>query len=160
MFSWIYSFFIPYLKDFVLVYKIIIKLVALFFILVEFSNMLKLFSNSYFWKPLPSKGSWMGDHTLYAQIENPFKHVHEYGDRYELYTWSSLYFQLVYQLIFSCLYTHLWFSIYVCFKTLKSINFYWYLLFHTYILLAQRPITLVLMMINSCSYSTNDLMFI
>ena len=26
-------------------------------------------------------------------------------------------------------------------------------------LLAQRPITLVLMMINSCSYSTNDLMF-
>ena len=27
-------------------------------------------------------------------------------------------------------------------------------------LLAQRPITLVLMMINSCSYSTNDLVFI
>ena len=27
------------------------------------------------------------------------------------------------------------------------------------ILLAQRPITLVLMMINSCSYSTNDLVF-
>ena len=26
--------------------------------------------------------------------------------------------------------------------------------------LAQRPITLVLMMINSCSYSTNDFMFI
>ena len=26
--------------------------------------------------------------------------------------------------------------------------------------LAQRPITLVLMMINSCSYSTNDLVFI
>ena len=26
-------------------------------------------------------------------------------------------------------------------------------------LLAQRPITLVLMMINSCSYSTNDLVF-
>jgi len=31
-FSWIYSYFIPYLKDFVLVFKIIIKLVALFFI--------------------------------------------------------------------------------------------------------------------------------
>ena len=28
-----------------------------------------------------------------------------------------------------------------------------------YVLLAQRPITLVLMMINSCSYSTNDLVF-
>ena len=28
------------------------------------------------------------------------------------------------------------------------------------LLLAQRPITLVLMMINSCSYSTNDLVFI
>ena len=27
------------------------------------------------------------------------------------------------------------------------------------VLLAQRPITLVLMMINSCSYSTNDLVF-
>ena len=27
-------------------------------------------------------------------------------------------------------------------------------------LLAQRPITLVLMMINSCSYGTNDLVFI
>ena len=27
------------------------------------------------------------------------------------------------------------------------------------LLLAQRPITLVLMMINSCSYSTNDLVF-
>ena len=26
-------------------------------------------------------------------------------------------------------------------------------------MLAQRPITLVLMMINSCSYSTNDLVF-
>ena len=26
--------------------------------------------------------------------------------------------------------------------------------------LAQKPITLVLMMINSCSYSTNDLVFI
>ena len=26
-------------------------------------------------------------------------------------------------------------------------------------LLAQRPITLVLMMINSCSYSTNDVVF-
>ena len=26
--------------------------------------------------------------------------------------------------------------------------------------LAQRPITLILMMINSCSYSTNDLVFI
>ena len=28
-----------------------------------------------------------------------------------------------------------------------------------YLMLAQRPITLVLMMINSCSYSTNDLVF-
>ena len=36
---------------------------------------------------------------------------------YELYTWPSYHiFQLVSQLIFSCLYTHLCFSIYVCFK--------------------------------------------
>ena len=31
--------------------------------------------------------------------------------------------------------------------------------FWTAFLLARRPITLVLMMINSCSYSTNDLVF-
>ena len=30
---------------------------------------------------------------------------------------------------------------------------------YTRVLLAQRPITLVLMMINSCSYSTNDLVY-
>jgi len=32
-------------------------------------------------------GGWMGDHALYAHIENQFKHVHEMGGReYELYT--------------------------------------------------------------------------
>ena len=34
-----------------------------------------------------------------------------------------------------------------------------YCLYHRMLVLAQRPITLVLMMINSCSYSTNDLVF-
>jgi len=48
MFSWIYTYFVSYLKDIVLVFKIIIKLVAYFFILEEFSIILKLFSNSYF----------------------------------------------------------------------------------------------------------------
>ena len=42
IFSWIHSCFIPYLKDFVLVYKIIIKLVALFFILVEFFKLYQI----------------------------------------------------------------------------------------------------------------------
>jgi len=34
---------------------------------------------TYFWKPLPSKGGWLGDHALYVYIENHFKHVHEMG---------------------------------------------------------------------------------
>ena len=70
--SWIYTCFIPYLKDFVQVFKIIIKLVAYFFILEEFSIMLKLFSNPIFESP-PSKGGWIGDHALYTLIENLFK---------------------------------------------------------------------------------------
>ena len=39
--------------------------------LEEFSIKLNLFSNL-FLKTLPAMGGWMGDHALYAQIENHF----------------------------------------------------------------------------------------
>ena len=41
-------------------------------------------------------------------------------------------------------------------RVTRIVNLYWVDMNG---LLAQRPITLVLMMINSCSYSTNDLVF-
>ena len=48
MFSWIYSCFITYLKDFVLVFKIIIKLVAYFLIFGRVFNYVKIIFKSYF----------------------------------------------------------------------------------------------------------------
>ena len=63
-----YSCFIPYLNDFVLVFKIIIKLVAYFFILEEFSNLSKLFLKLIFeypfhrrtdgWATTPCEPNW------------------------------------------------------------------------------------------------------
>ena len=35
----------------------------------------KLIFKLIFENPYPSMGGWMGDHALYAQIENLFKHV-------------------------------------------------------------------------------------
>ena len=95
-FHGIYSYFIPYLKDFVLVFKIIIKLVTYFFVLEVIFQLCLNYFHILFWKSLPSKGGWLGDRALYAHIENLFKHVHEMSGReYELYTWFSLYFHLV-----------------------------------------------------------------
>ena len=64
MFSWIHSCFIPNLKDFILVFKIIIKLVRI----LHFSRVFQTcyIFKSYFWKPLPFKDGWLGDHALYA----------------------------------------------------------------------------------------------
>jgi len=45
-------------------------------------------------------------------------------------------------------------------KTLNVIKFIKHHVLYRFGVLAHRPITLVLMMINSCSYSTNDLVFI
>ena len=110
-FHGIYYCFIPYLKDFVPVFKFFIKLVAYFFILVEFSNMLNLFSNLFLKTPTHN-GRLDGRPCLVCIIKNLFKHVHEMGGReYELYTWFSLCFQLVSQLIF-ILYTHI--CLYIC----------------------------------------------
>ena len=67
--SWIHLYFILYLKDFALVFKIIIKLVSLFFNLIEFSNMIKVFSNHIFENSCQPKGGWMSDHALYTRIE-------------------------------------------------------------------------------------------
>ena len=49
-----------------------------------------------------------------------------------------------------CIYTYTYMCVCVC----VCVNYV------RICVLAQRPITLVLMMINSCSYSTNDLVFI
>ena len=79
----------------------------------------------------------------------------------------------VYAYMFSILFMHFyWRSLCLCCAWVKG-EFLWSLsLIHTYItpwvlssskrgrLLSQRLITLVLMMINSSSYSTNDLVFI
>ena len=56
-FHGIYSCFIPYLKDFVLVCKIILKLVHILHFGRVF-KLVKIIFKSYFWKPLPSKG-WL-----------------------------------------------------------------------------------------------------
>ena len=135
MFSWIYSFFIPYLKDFVLVYKIIIKLVALFFILVEFSNMLKLFSNPIFENSYLPKGGWMGDHALYAQIENLFNMcmnkevIMSYLlDSHYIFNWYHNWYFYICILIFV-------FSIYVWFKLqIVSISIGIYIFIHIYMI--------------------------
>ena len=95
--------------------------------------MLKLFFKLIFENPYPFIGGWLGDHVLYAHIENQFKHVHEKGGReYELYTWSLLCFQLVSQLI-SILYTHIYF--YICMLQLQivSISIGIYSFIHIYV---------------------------
>ena len=69
---YIYICFIPNLKDLVLVYKIIFKL-AFTLQLVEFSNMLKVFSNHIFENPYQLKGGWMGDHDLNTLTLNIFQ---------------------------------------------------------------------------------------
>ena len=69
----------------------------------------KLFSNLIFWKPLLSKGGWLRDHALWAYLKI-FLTCAWKGGIYELYTFSSLCFQLVSQLA-SVLYTHICFDI-------------------------------------------------
>ena len=63
--TWIHLYFIPYLKNFVLVFKVIIKLVSLFFNLVKFSNMLNYFQTLIFENPT-FKDGWMGVYALYT----------------------------------------------------------------------------------------------
>ena len=78
VFYGIYFCFIPYLKDFVLVYKFFIKLVRILHCGRVFQQ--TIFSNL-FLKTLPITGGWLGDHAVYVHIENLFKHVHEMGGR-------------------------------------------------------------------------------
>ena len=85
MFHEKYFCFIPYLKDFVLVYKISHLTSCEIFRYGRVFQIYFIFQ-TYFWKPLPFKGGWMGDHAMYAYIENHFKLEHEMGGRlYEIY---------------------------------------------------------------------------
>ena len=80
-------------------------------------------------------------------------------------------FDLFYLHLHACLWATLHIYIVYCYAWVKGELLWSFTLIHAYItpcvlssskrgrLLAQRPITLVLMMINSCSYSTNDLVF-
>ena len=76
-FSWIIFLFYSLLEGFRTSLQVFHKTSCVILHLVEFSIMLKIIFKSYFWKPLPSKGGWMGDHALFAQIENHFKLVHD-----------------------------------------------------------------------------------
>ena len=71
IFHGLYSCFILYWKDFVLVFKFIIKLLHILHYGRVFKyakkNFKLIFENTY-----PFKGGWLGDHALYAQIENHF----------------------------------------------------------------------------------------
>ena len=68
VFHEIYSCFISCLKNFVLIFQIYHKTSYVILHLEEFSIMLNYFQ-TYFWKPLPLKGGWMGDHALWAELK-------------------------------------------------------------------------------------------
>ena len=71
----------------------------------------------------------------------------------------------------TCLWAFIAYLLFICDAWVKGELLWRFTLIHAYItpwvlssskrgrLLARKPITLVLMMINSCSYSTNDLVF-
>ena len=96
-----------------------------------------LFSNL-FLKTLPSKGGWMGDHAHVCFIVKIILNVNMIGRiGYMRYTFDIIvvsigiigFFQLVSILTF--LYTHIFVCMYAFIS--YSINFDWYLTFHTYI---------------------------
>ena len=77
-------------------------------------KLVKIIFKSYFWKPLPSKGDWMGDHALYAQIENLFNmYMNRVGgmsytlDPHYIFNWYHNWY------LFCIL---IFISIYVCFN--------------------------------------------
>ena len=113
MFLWIYSCFILYLKDLILVFKIIFKLVFIPQLVVIFKYV-QIFFKSYFWKSLPTLGRMVERRCLICPYWISFKLVHDKGGRYELYTWSSCYCIFVYSYMF---------FIYVCFKFQVAILF-------------------------------------
>ena len=105
MFSWIYTCFIPYLKDLGLVFKIIIKLARILHFGRVFKHV-KIILKSYFWKPYHLRvAGWAIMHCMLKL--KIFVNMCMKGRYYEFYTWSSLYFQLVSQLILLSLYTHI-----------------------------------------------------
>ena len=110
-------------------------------------KLVKIIFNSYFWKPLPSKGGWMGDHALHALIENLFNmcmnrvvgmsYTHDlhvilflYAHMYFLYIYASnfnWYFHTYIYMIWLCL-QHLYILKYKLFLTkldlLLNVNYF------------------------------------
>ena len=87
---------------------------------------------SYFWKLLPNKGGWMGDHALYTLLEYLLNSciIREVA-------WVIYLILIIFSIgipidIFLLVNSSLVFFICML-QNFKSINFYWYLLFHTYI---------------------------
>ena len=117
--------------DFVLVFKIIIKLVAVFFFLVEFFKYIKIIFNSYFWKPLPFKGRLDRQPCLVCSKLKIFRHMHE-----REVVWVIQLILIIFSIGITIdilfVYSYV-FYIYYMVQTSNSINFDWYLYFHTYI---------------------------
>ena len=70
------SWFNPYLKDFALVFKFILKLVHILH-LVEFFKLVKVFSNHILENPYNQRVDGWATTSCMLIIENLFKHVHE-----------------------------------------------------------------------------------
>ena len=76
MILWTYSCFIPYLKDFVLVFKIIFKTSPYSSIGRAFKH-IKIFSNHIFENSYLQRAIGWATMPCMRKIENLFKHVHE-----------------------------------------------------------------------------------
>ena len=70
--SWNIFFFYSLLEGFCTNFQDYQKTSCVIFHFGRVFQKCKIYFQSYFWKSLPNKGGWMGDHTLYAQIENYF----------------------------------------------------------------------------------------
>ena len=113
-FSWNIFLFYSLLEGFRISLRFYHKTSCVFFILVEFSIVLKLFSNLFLKTPTHN-GRLVGRSCLVCIIKNQFKHVHEMGGReYELYTWSLLVFNWYHNWYLFCILIFV--SIYVCFN--------------------------------------------
>ena len=135
--SWKIFCFNPCLKDFVLVFQIFHITSCGILHMVEFSNI--FYFRTYFWKPLPATGGWMGDHAhVCFHSENHFKLEHEWVVGYMRYTFDIIvfsigiigFFQLVSILTF-LVYSYIF---YICMHTLQIVSISIGInIFHTYI---------------------------
>ena len=89
MFHEKYFYFIPYLKDFVLVFKFFIKLVRILH-MVEFSYMLNLFSNIFLKTPTHLRAVGWATIPCMLFIENLFKTCAWYGSGKWCKKWTPI----------------------------------------------------------------------